>query len=189
MISTMAPNSRTRRDNITLAIDSRMLKELKYEAEKDGLSLNAKVCEVLSKYVTFYKCAEELECMVIPSKIYSLMLEKMDERDGVSWLTTMVKEIWNSMLLEYNIAHDIREFVKFVFGNIALRAGMYSSFKHEEDGNGYLRLVFNHRYGAKWSRMLAEAFSYALDSYFNLVPERKITDGTIELKMFLRSPV
>ena len=45
---------------VTFAIDEKILNELRNDAEFNGISLNSKINNILTKYVTFYKHAEEI---------------------------------------------------------------------------------------------------------------------------------
>jgi hypothetical protein len=166
--------------NITLSINKKIVEELKGDAESRNTSLNSLVNEILSRHVTFYKKIEELEMFIVPPKIFSMMLSKMDESDGVGWLTMAINDIWNSLVLEYNMPNDVESFAKFAVGNIARRAGICSSSRYEYDGSH--RIVISHKYGAKWSKILAGAFSASLEYFFKKVPQCKIADEVVELK-------
>lgn len=169
--------------NITLLVSNDIARELKEDAKKHGVSVNARANEVLKRYFTVYKHIENYDCICIPAFLYQQMLEPMDEELGVGWLNVAVNELWPSIMARDNVPQTLENFINYAFGNLALIGGLYSSFKRYNDAEGNLCLLFEHKFGPKWSRMLSQAFSSVLTNTYKVRVERTMMPRTFVLRI------
>lgn len=174
---------KTRRTNFTLSIDDEILREVKVEAKKRNLSNNAFATDIIKTWVSFYRYVEELECTPIPREIFQLMLDASDEKQMAGWLGKAVNEVWPSVMIHESVPKTIRDYIQFAYGYTGNKAAVYSSFKLQEDPSENLVLIFQHKYGIKWSRILAEVFSDSLKNSFNVKIEREILPSTLILRI------
>ncbi len=168
--------------NLTLSIDNSLLEEIKKEAERNGTSINSRVNAILTKYVKFYKMTEELESSVIPAKIWISMLDLMDENGLKDVLNNEGVGTIYSIFLNNNVSMTLDNFVKYCCQEICLWAGMYSSFRNFKE-NGHVTLVFEHKFGVKWSRVLGETFSNFIRIMLSRPTEFEILPNTVRIKV------
>lgn len=64
----------SRKTTVNLFLESDILDEIRKEAKQRGISLNSRINSILTKYINFYKRAEEIDdTCVIPKSIFSLL--------------------------------------------------------------------------------------------------------------------
>lgn len=169
------------KSNITLSIGNTIFDEIKKDAEFQGMSINSKVNQILAKHVLFYRLVEENESSIISSSIWDSIIELIDEEK--------IKKIMNeegmshiySMFVNNNIPVSIDNFVKYSLSEIGIWSGMYSSFREFKEKNGNRVLIFDHRFGIKWSRVLEQIFSNTIRTMLNLPTETEILPTTVKI--------
>ncbi|MBI1828770.1 MAG: hypothetical protein HY222_06155 [Thaumarchaeota archaeon] len=144
------------KSNITLSVDSPILKELQNDSKIAGVSTNSKINSILTKHVLFYRYAELQEMMIIPPKIFAAMFEVVDEGKMVDLLNHVAIDTMPSVFAHNNIVPTIDNLIKYCFEGIFLWGGMCSSFRHYVNEQGYRCLVLEHKYGIKWSTKIFE---------------------------------
>ena len=166
--------------NLTLSIDSRLLDEIKEDSDLQGVSINSKVNAILTKYMSFYKISEELECSIIPSKLWSSMLDLMDGAKLLNILNNECVDVTYSMFLNNNVQTTLDSFIKNYCQEIGLWCGMYSSFRkfNEKD---QVTLVFEHRFGSKWSKILGEVLINIIRTMLNYSAEVQILPNIVRI--------
>ena len=168
------------KSNLTLSIDNHLLEEIKKDTERQGISVNSKVNSILAKYVSFYRITEEMECSIIPSKLWILMLDLMDEEKLLNILNTEGISALYSIFLNNNIPLTLENFIKHCCQEIFLWSGMYSSFRRF-DGSKEFTLIFEHKYGIKWSRILSTNFTNFLRIVLDRKAESQILPNTVRI--------
>lgn len=106
------------------------------------------------------------------------MIEVVDEK-MIEWLHKANNEIWPSVMIRDNVPTDIENFVEYSFGNIAKMAGLFSTFRHHIDNEGHLCLIFEHKFGIKWSKMISEVFSESLANLFKIEVKSQALQNTV----------
>ena len=81
-----------------------------------------------------------------------------------------------------NLTMNKENFVKHICERLGIWTGHYSFFSHYTDSEGYTCLVFDHKFGIKWSRILANLHATALDRWFGLKTVWSVTPKTAFLK-------
>ena len=151
------PKVKPKKTNITLAVDSSVVEELKKDAELFGVSLNAKIGTILSKHVVFYRHTEKQECSIIPSTVWGTIVDLVEEEKLSKILEQETSSLY-AILLHNNIPMTLESCIKYCFEGICLWSGMYCSFRtYKEDSK--IAMVFEHKFGIKWSKALGVAFS------------------------------
>jgi len=172
-----------KKTNITLSIDSNVADQLRDDAAKESKSLNSWINELLTRHHIFYKHYESLEGVGIPGVIFKEMIDVVDEKQMMRWLHKANNEIWPAIMVKDNIPTDIVRFVDYSFGNIARMAGLFATFRHHIDNDSYLCLVFTHKFGLKWSKMIADVFSESLANLFRIEVQHRVTQNTVLLRI------
>jgi hypothetical protein len=173
----------SKKTTINLFIDENIVGELKKEADYGGISLNAKVSSILTKHVDFYRHAEALEAVTWSPKVFSSFLELMDEDRVIEILTNYGMEAVESLFSHTNKPISLYTWIKYAYEGVAKWTGQFSFFIHYVDNERYINLVMDHKYGMKWSRILASFHSKILQKLLKCPVENKITGSTVILKI------
>ena len=172
---------------VTFAIDEKILNELRNDAEFNGISLNSKVNSILTKYVTFYKHAEEMGCSIWPPSLFSALLELIDESKLVEVITNTGTDAVLSFFKHNNIPINKETLIKYGNQGIALWTGQYAFFSHYVDNEGYTCLVMDHKLGIRWSRILANMHIRFIEKLLQLPAKTiTITSTTVVLRILDR---
>ena len=161
------------KSNLTLSIDNKMISRLKNDAEIEGLSVNAKVNSILSKYMLFYKRAEEQKSVTVSSKVYALMLEEFDDEKAQKLVHDTASVMIPSVFIQNNIPFTLDNLIKYSFQSISLWSGVYTHFNFYKNANGDLSLIFEHNFGERWSKVLGISFANLINTMLGLSAEYK----------------
>jgi hypothetical protein len=172
----------SKKTNLTLSIPSQLAVEIKKDAVHSGTSTNAKVNSILAKYVKFYKVSEDLESVVVPTTIWASIVSLVDEDHLRAIMTSAGVETTYSMFQDASLPFSPEIFVRHYCQEICCWSGMFSSFR-EFKKDGFLTLVFEHKYGIKWSRIMGEALSDFVRGTFDIDVDLEILPGTLKLGM------
>lgn len=148
--------TRPKKTNVTLAVDSQIVDELKKDADLFGISLNTKIGSILSKHVTFYRHTERQECSVVPSTVWGTIVEIVEEEKLAKILEQETSSLY-TILLHNKTPMTLQSCIKYCFEGICLWSGMYCSIRTFEE-ESQITLIFEHKFGLKWSKALGEAF-------------------------------
>ena len=171
-----------KKTTITLSIDTNVLNAIREEADSTGISLNSRINLVLEKYVSFYKQAEKLESCILPYNQFAKMLNLMDERSLAEIISTDGNAHVISAMQHNGLPMNMDSLIG-LFKTGLRYTGAYSSFHHYVDENGQLCLVFDHKFGLKWSNVLATATSNLVDLALHCPTETKILPYTVLVRV------
>jgi len=158
---------KSKKSNITLAIDTEIVNMLKGMAEGEGLSINSKINSILWKYIIFYKYVDQDSSLIIPSRSVNFFIENIDEEKWVQEYTDTLEEIVPFFFLELKTEQTLENTVKVVFDRLLAYGGSYKGFSCHVDKDGYVNLVFRHEYGIKWSRILSAVYTGFINKTLN----------------------
>jgi hypothetical protein len=175
-----------RKSTVNLSVDSHLLQELRKEASSENLSLNAKINSVLSMHVNFYRINRNLGGVIWDYKVFLSFLDLIQE-------DKLAEILWNeggNTVMSYfshnNIPITKENFIKYICERIGIWTGQYSFFTHYTDTEGNTCLVFDHRFGLKWSRILARLHAKAIEHWLGLKSVSNVTPKTAILKILER---
>jgi hypothetical protein len=143
---------------INLFIEEDVINKIRRDAEEYGVSLNARINGILTKYINFYKRAEEYGAAVIVSTQFAVFIELMDEEKAVDIMQTDGTATMIAYFQHNNIPITLDSIIQVAFANVAIASGVCTKFSQHTDEEGYRCLVFDHRYGIKWSRIISKVF-------------------------------
>ena len=178
----MVKSSQRKKPNITIISDAKILNELKKWADSKGLSMNALINEVLTKNILFYRYVSEHESMIIPSTICSDMINILPEKTLVNLVSKTISEMVQSIFANNNISYTVDNMTEFYFESVGLWSGLYNIFKRYSDRDS-TNLIFEHKYGIKWSEILAQSISNLLKETLNLSSQHKILPRVVVLQV------
>jgi predicted DNA binding CopG/RHH family protein len=172
-----------KKTTITLALDEKILHEIKRESESQGLSVNSKINSILSKHVNFFRYASEVQCLTVTHKMWIEILEVLDEELFIKLFENEAEPSMIALLTLNNIAITKENLIRYVYSTLALWSGMYTYFSYYNDVNGNTVLVFNHRYGLKWSRILSAVFSNTFQRNLGYQTKGEINQNIVKLTL------
>ena len=178
----MVKASQRKKPNITIISDAKTLNELKKWADSKGLSMNALINEVLTKNILFYRYVSEHDSMTIPSTIYSDMINMLPKKILVDMVSKTISEMIQSLFANNNVSYTMDNMIEFYFESVGLWSGLYNIFKRYND-MGVTNLVFEHKYGIKWSEILAQSISSVMKGTLNLSSQHKILPRVVILQV------
>lgn len=148
------------KSNITISTDSKIFEEIKKDAEIQGISLNAKINAILTKYIAFYRYVEESEGVIFPHNFLKEITKLTDEDKLIKVLyETGGMETVPAILAHNNIPITLDSLIKNLFEGISLWAGAYSKCRNYTDKQGCRCIVFEHDFGVKYSRVLGQVLA------------------------------
>jgi hypothetical protein len=168
---------------VNLHLDENIIDILKKDAKSKGVSLNARVNGILTKYVNFFQRTEEFEACIITSRQFAAFLEMMDEDRTAEIMKTDGVEANIAYLHHHNIPVTLNSIIDVCFEKLTPSAGVITKFSQYIDAEGYTCLVFDHRYGIKWSRIISRVFSYLLEETCNVRTSTTLLPNTIIIKI------
>jgi hypothetical protein len=171
---------------INLFVEEDVINKIRLDAEENGVSLNARINGILTKYINFYKRAEEYGAAVIVSTQFGVFIELMDEEKMTEIMQTDGAATMIAYFQHNNIPITLDSIIEVAFANVSISSGMCTKFSQHWDEEGYRHLVFDHRYGIKWSRIISSAFSYLLKKACNVDTSVTLLPQTISIKILQR---
>jgi hypothetical protein len=89
-----------KKTTITFAIDNKILKIIREDANSHKISINAKINEILLRYALCYRYTEAGEGIIFPPAAMELLLNTFEEDTLVRLYSSVVNDLVPSMLLE-----------------------------------------------------------------------------------------
>jgi hypothetical protein len=152
-----------KRTTVNLFVDSNVLEDIRKDAQNDGVSLNARINDILTSYSLLYKYNKEQEAVFITGKSQRFFLDNIDENKFINHYIEVTADLATSMLLERNVPFTLDNVVKYLIEGVAKYSGSFKKFTLFKDEEGYTCLLFRHNYGDKWSRILGTGMCHLLE--------------------------
>ncbi|MDE1832744.1 MAG: hypothetical protein KGI02_10330 [Thaumarchaeota archaeon] len=171
------------KSNVTLSIDTAIFNEIKKDSKNQTISVNTKINTILAKHVLFYKHLEDQEGASIPRKYFEAFIELLDENKHIELLTNVSVETMQAVYVHDNIPFTLDGLIKHHFEKVALWAGAYRRFRHYVDEEGYTCLVFDHKLGIKWSRILGASICNMIREMANQTSTFKVLSTAVLVKV------
>lgn len=178
----MVKTPQRKKPNITIISNAKILNELREWADSKGLSMNALINEVLTKNILFYRHISEYGYVTIPSTAYFHMIDMLSKEDLVNLLSRTISETVQTIFVHNNISYTMDNMVKFYFERVGQWSGIYNIFKCYDERDS-TKLIFEHKYGIKWSDVLEQSISNLMKDTLNLSSTHKILSNTVILQV------
>ncbi|HKU49082.1 MAG TPA: hypothetical protein VJP79_03950, partial [Nitrososphaera sp.] len=145
--------------------------------------INYRINAILEKYEKFYKHMEMLEACIIPYNQFVKMLNLMDEEALKNILANDGNSHAISNLKQNRLPLTLDTLIEYIFKTGALYSGAYTSFHHYIDSERRLCLVFDHKFGLKWSRIIAASFSRLIEMALHRQAESEVLPYTVTIRL------
>lgn len=169
--------------NITLSIDENTGNEIRQYAQKQGLSTNALVSNILKEYIMFGKYFQDHTPMIIAPPIFSMLLEEVDEKIWLKTWKLALGEITPQVFAMHNLEPTLDNLVRYLLGDIGPRVGIFDKFTFHENKTKSYKLAMIHKYGIKWSRILGISFSDMFEKSFQVKVTTHVSPDTLTLEI------
>lgn len=153
--------------NITISVDDQIGNEIRQNAQKQGLSTNALVNNILRDHIMFGKYFQDHIPMIIAPAIFSILLEEVDEKVWLKTWKLALEEVTPQVFAMHNLEPTLDNLVRYLLGDIGPRVGIFDKLTFHEKAKNY-KLVMIHKYGIKWSRILGTSFSGMFEKAFGV---------------------
>lgn len=158
-----ASKSSVKKTTVNLFVDSNILDDIRKEAQNEGISLNAKVNDILATYSLFYKYIKEQDGVFVTGRGYQFILDSIDENKFIDSYKAVTNDLATSMLIERNVPFTLDNIIKYLIEGVAKNSGSFKKFVRFKDEKGFTCLLFRHNYGDKWSKILGTGMCYLLE--------------------------
>jgi len=171
--------------NITLAVESETINTIKQEAHIHNTSVNARVNRILNDYAMFGRYFAQKKPVMIAPQIFEHLLDVVGDQVWLeSWELTfseVIPQIFELCGLDFTMDNVVNH----VFGNIGTKMGAFDrlSYDYDKDEKA-VYLVLVHKYGTKWSRILACALCTFLEAKFRCTIKHEISSSTVRLVIY-----
>lgn len=176
---------KNKRSSITLALDEDVLEIIRSEAKSEGISINAKINNILSKFAFFYRYVEKTGASILLSKTTDFVVENIDEEKWIQEMKRVVMDAYPILMLEHNGTLRLQNIIAMLSKD-AIYCGIYKGFSYHLDDEGYLNFVFRHERGLKWSRILSEGYSHFLEKTLNWHIQSTVFESGLIIKVLER---
>jgi hypothetical protein len=135
-------------------------------------------------HANFHKINMDFGCVTWDHKVFLSLLDFVDDESKV--VEIFLNEGGSNVLSYFNhnnIPITKETFITHICERLGIWTGHYSFFSHYIDSEGYTCLVFDHKFGIKWSRILASLHATALERWFGLKTVTNVTPKTAFLKI------
>jgi hypothetical protein len=179
--------SRPKKTTVNLFVETRILEEIREEADQKGVSLNARINSILTKYINFYKRAEEVDdTCVVPKKYFQFAIDNINEEDNIKMVADMHR-IWvPAFLHDINVPLTIENFVEYAARQVGINSRTIDNVTYHLDKEGNRILAFTHRFGLKWSRVLSRSLAIFIEELFCYRTEVSVYSGSFVIKILER---
>lgn len=179
--------SQSKKTTITLALDDNILQEIRKDSENLGLSVNAKINNILTSWVRMYKYHEMEQGMMLTARNFRTLLDNVSEEVIVNEFQNNALDMIPSFFIERNIPMTLDNLVEYAFKAFGLIGGAFQSVNIFTDEEGHKCVALRHRYGIKWSRVLAAGMKPHLSEWLNCPIAEKATPGVVTLVILDKS--
>jgi hypothetical protein len=176
-----------KKTTITFAIDDRILKIIRDDADSHKISVNAKINDILLRYALCYRYSEAGGGVMFPLSTMELLLNTYNEDTMARLYSSLIDDLVPSMLLENRLALSLKNWVEYVFKGMLLFGGSYQGFSYFKDEEGHVNFVFRHNYGIKWSRVISTVYMQFLEKSLNIHSTSSILPSSVTIKTVERN--
>jgi hypothetical protein len=185
--STAEISKSDKKTTITFAIDDRILKIIRDDANSHKISVNAKINDIVLRYALCYRYSEAGGGIIFPPAAMELLLNTFEEDTLARLYRSVIDDLVPSMLLENRLALSLKNWLEYVFKGMLLFGGSYQGFSYFKDEDGHVNFVFRHQYGIKWSRIISTVYMEFLEKSLNIHTTSSILPSSVTIKTVERN--
>jgi hypothetical protein len=148
--------------NKTFRIKRPVISRIEADAEKEGISTNALVNNILTRYVDWDRVANEIGFVSLaPNMIHGLLAVSTEDQMGKAGDNIGKNSCFKDLSLHYFQKYDSKTFMKLAL--LLQKYGNNYKVQGETNHNGGSDLSFYHDLGKKWSSLIGTMLHYELN--------------------------
>ena len=178
-----AKGKSSKKTTITFSIDDTILRIIRKDSAREGISINSKINNILMRYALCYRYSEVQGGLIVPDNSVPIFLENIDEEKLKAGYRIINLDLVPSMLLENMLPVNLDNWIKYVCQGMLLYGGSFKNFSEFEDDEGRLNLVFRHNYGIKWSKVISEVYTEFLEKILHYHVQSTILSNSVALRI------
>jgi hypothetical protein len=164
-------------------VDSNVLEDIQKDALNDGVSLNARINDILTSFSLLYKYNKEQEAVFITGKSQRFFLDNIDESKFINHYREVTTDLAASMLIERNVPFTLDNFIKYIIEGVAKHSGSFKKFVLFKDEEGYSCLLFRDNFGDKWSKIFGTGMCNLLEHLLKCHTSLTVLSNSALIKM------
>ncbi len=173
-----------KKENITLSIDKYILEDIKNDIKNTGVSINAKINEILKDYVMYQKVINRRHPVIAFPELFAEMIKNTDEKAVIESWSRGIEEVNPFLNYSFNIPESNVD--KFTLSlELGQRLGLYNSYILRERPDHTI-VTFDHSLGLKWSKAIAAGFTKWIENLLNVHPKSELRDNIVILTIPLK---
>jgi len=176
-----------KKTTITFSLDKNLIDEIESEASSQGISVNARLNNILTQFFNFQKIVQEYGEQIVPKKSFQFYIDMIDEEDHVKHLEESIYEIIRVLIYQQNLPLTIKNIIDVFLKNGAITSGAFNSVQNLTDHNGNLIILVKHSYNLKWSRCCSKTLKNLFFNLFNFNVEYEVFSNSFILKFLERN--
>ncbi|SRR5690606_32252954 len=176
-------NQAGKKETITFALDARFVRILREDAEREGMSVNSKMNNMLLKYALCYRYTEASRCAIFPYMWAQSVIDGTGEQNLMDQYRSIVHDLIPSGLLQAKVPLTLPNWLTHFCNGMMLYGGAIEGFSSYRDDEGYLCLVYRHSYGIKWSRILSVVLSEFIENMLKFHTTSTILPSSVVIKI------
>ena len=149
-------------ESVTFRIDSKVLKNLRREAEQKDISTNILVNQIIKEHLNWHSNAAKAGFIAVRRPFVSKVINYLSEQQIISLAEYVAKTANKDAILLMKNEYTIKSALEFLESWIKISGYPY---RHHEMNNGENKhsYVIQHDMGLKWSIYLASLYQFLFD--------------------------
>lgn len=168
---------------ITLALDERIVKQIRMDADDSNQSLNTRINSILTKHVKFYRMMEASGSGILHPTLIQFIIDEMDENKFIAHWKSVGLPLVRSFFAQQGWALTIDSFINHYL-ELASYAGVITRVtKYIDADDGKTCIFLSHAYDTKWSRIIGAAYSSEIQHLLNVQTRIRVFPDGVEIKI------
>ena len=156
---------------------------IKYEAQRNGVSINTLMEQIVRKYVLSYRFFENMSAISISQPTMLALLELMEHDE----LMKAAKELGKERPLELMVKRGLSityDTALWYISNLGENSGWFRSTVHVMQDKDMIHL--SHPFGKKWSYFLKAYYTSFFSEHVGVNPEAEVFTGSVSFTITKR---
>ncbi|HUK49986.1 MAG TPA: hypothetical protein VLV18_03025 [Terriglobales bacterium] len=149
---------------------------LEVEARNRGLSVNALVSSLISKFDNWDRFADRLPFISTTDELFKTFLSEVDDEKIVSMAETVGPRVVREAMIFWSKETSVDSFVKYL--NNRCRYAGYGNFEYEKKGTTHV-MALQHSLGSKWSLFLHHVMDNVLRKSLGIVAHFDVSESSV----------
>ncbi len=176
IMSAQDPYAKNKSTTRTIRIDQGYDDIIKYEAEKNGVSVNTLMEQIVRKYVLSYRFYENMSAISISQPTMLGLLELMDLEELLDAAKELGKERPIELMVKRGLSITYDTAIWYI-SNLGENSGWFRSTLHVLQDKDMIHL--SHPFGKKWSHFLKAYYVSFFSEHVEVTPEADVFTGSV----------